>query len=209
MARLYRADRAITAERGGGNHLATWRVVHGVVDSTAVGSRPVAARPARAADVEALFDARYPALCRLALFITDDRHLAEEIVMDAFLRVLTSWTRIRDVDRIDAYMHRAVVNLSRNALRRRRFEHRANSLAHARASAESHAPAEEYAEVEAVARAVRALPRRQRAAVVLRYYGDLTEVQVAAVLGCSVGTVKSQLAKARAALGRHLAAGEG
>lgn len=142
--------------------------------------------------VTAVFERDYVRLVRLAFLLTGDAGRAEEIVMEAFVRSLTRWRGIREPD---AYIRRAVVNLSRNRLRRAFLERRQ--------------PADERIDAlpeptDHVMAAVRALPPRQRAAVVLRYWDDASEANIADALGCSVGTVKSQLAKARAALARTL-----
>ncbi len=160
-------------------------------------------RAAAAADPAALFHAHYVPLCRLARVIVGDADQAEELVMEAFLRTLASWRRLRDPERAPAYLRRAVVNLSRSAVRLKLVERRA--LARAHAEGRVPARADDPADADPLLRAVAALPPKQRAAVALFYYADLPEAEVAAALGCSAGTVKSQLAKARAALGRALA----
>lgn len=156
------------------------------------------------ADAAALFRAHYPALCRLAYVIVGDRDRAEEIVMEAFLRTLVSWRRLRDPECAPAYLQRAVVNLARTSARRRLTERVATIRLHARPVVEV-AAADRRVDADPVLAAVRALPAGQRAVVALRYYADLPEAEIAAVLGCSVGTVKSQLAKAKATLARRLA----
>ena len=144
-----------------------------------------------------LFDEQYAPLCRLAFVIVGDRALAEEIVMEALLRTFSGFGRLRDPGRADVYLRRAVVNLSRSGIRRKLLERRAAAELRARPRrVETHVP-EDAAVVWA---AVRGLPERQRACVVLRYYEDLPEARIAEVLDCSVGTVKSQLSKARAKL---------
>lgn len=184
--------------------------------------------PSRRRAVAALFDEHYPGLCRLAWLLLGDRHQAEEVVQEAFLRTFTRWRSLRQPDRAQWYLRTAVVNLSRSRLRRRSTEARGNrALAFLDAErwledfgAAGPGPgggsgpgpgtveADRAADQLAVVAAVRNLPPRQRAAVVLRYYEDLPEADIAAVLGCTVGTVKSQLAKARASLARQLAVGE-
>jgi RNA polymerase sigma-70 factor (sigma-E family) len=151
--------------------------------------------------IQALFEQHYQGLCRLAYLIVGDSVQAEEIVMDAFLRTFASWRRIRDLNRADAYLRRAVVNMSRTRLRRRHTEERsalASGLGPAGWDVDSHEAARRVWD------AVRSLPHRQRAAVILRYYEDLPEAEIAATLRCSLGTVKSQLSKARASLSRAL-----
>jgi RNA polymerase sigma-70 factor (sigma-E family) len=154
----------------------------------------------RDAHIEALFASEYAGLCRVAALLTGDRARAEELVMDAFTSTLVGWRRIRDLDAAPAYLRRAVVNACRNAHARRGREHRANALSHAGDPHEMRLPEE----VGHVLDAIRALPPRQRAAIVLTFYADLPEAEVAAALGCKPGTVKSQLSKARATLARTL-----
>jgi len=149
--------------------------------------------------IRALFEDHYAGLCRLAYLITGDATQAEELVMDAFVRTFAGWRRIRDLDRADSYLRKAVVNLSRSRNRRRQTEQRSTATLPT-----SIAPRAESDRDDDVWDAVRELPHRQRAAVVLRYFEDLSEADIADALGCSVGTVKSQLSKARAALSRAL-----
>src|ERR1700730_1085379 len=150
--------------------------------------------------LSALFDAHYQGLCRLAFVLLGDGAQAEDVVQEAFLRTFTGWGRLRDRSRADAYLRRSVVNISRSRLRRRGVEGRGNAAAHrdARTGGPPAGPDLDLLE------AVRTLPPRQRATVALFYYADLPESEVANALGCSVGTVKSQLAKARATLARGL-----
>ena len=147
-----------------------------------------------------LFDAHYRSLCRLAYVLLGDPAHAEDVVQEAFLRMFTGIGRLRDRGRADAYLRRSVVNLSRSRLRRRSVEGRGNAAAHRADRRESPMGGSDLDLLEAV----RALPPRQRAAVALFYYADLPESEVASTLGCSIGTVKSQLAKARATLARCL-----
>jgi RNA polymerase sigma-70 factor (sigma-E family) len=149
--------------------------------------------------VEELFEAHYDPMCRLAFVILGDAWLAEEIVMEALLKTYSSWGRLREPDRADVYLRRAVINLCRSRIRRAVIERRA-PVVESRA-----APGvDEVVERDEVVTAVRALPERQRACVVLRYYEDLGDEQIAEILDCSVGTVKSQLHKARVHLARLL-----
>jgi RNA polymerase sigma-70 factor (sigma-E family) len=146
-----------------------------------------------------LYTSHYRELVRLAAFLTGDRDNAEEVVQDAYLSVHGSWRRLRELDKAEAYLRTAVVNASRSRLRRRQDAQRHRPEPQRdMASAESFAV--EHAQREAVLEALRALPRRQREAVVLRYYGDLSEAQTAAAMGCSTGAVKSHTSRAMAAL---------
>jgi RNA polymerase sigma-70 factor (sigma-E family) len=155
--------------------------------------------------ISALFDRHYAPMCRLAYVILGDAALAEEIVMEALIKTFSGWGRIRDVSRADAYLRRAVVNLCRSKIRRKSIEARVNAVSYRRA--ELNPPdwdPESHETSRLVLAAVRGLPERQRACVVLRYFEDMPEGQIADILGCSVGTVKSQLSKARAKLEKSL-----
>ena len=146
-----------------------------------------------------LYTAHYRSLVRLAAFLTGDRDNAEEVVQDAYVKVHGSWRGLREPDKAEAYLRTAVVNLSRSRLRRRQVaaKHRPEPLSDV-ASAETSAM--RVVQREAVLHALQQLPRRQREAVVLRYYGDLSEAQTASAMGCSVGAVKSHTSRAMAAL---------
>ena len=130
----------------------------------------------------ALYVAEYGRLLRLAALLVDDVDSCEEIVQEAYLKVhaalLGPKPRLRDEDRALAYLRQTVVNLARSSLRRRLVARK-----HAPRPMPDAPSAEEgaYAQVEraAVVKALRELPRRQREAVVLRYYGDLTEAAAA------------------------------
>ncbi len=160
-------------------------------------------------EIAALFTVQYLPLCRLAYVLMGDAARAEDIVQEAFLRTFASWGRIRQPERAAAYLRRSVVNLCRSGLRHRPVERRGNTLAYQRERQDVSGWVSGWDEGTAVAQtvleAVRSLPPRQRATVVLRYYLDLSEAEIAATLETSPGTVKSQLAKARAHLARSLA----
>ena len=163
--------------------------------------------PSATAALTVLFDRHHAALCRLATVLLGDAGAAEEVVQDAFLRVHARWWRIRDHERAYAYLRTAVVNQCRSRLRRRVTERRAvhaQWVEDERRANTTVAEADLAGDVLVLTRALRALPDRQREAVVLYYYEDLAVAEVAAILGCAPGTVKSQLAKARATLEREL-----
>ena len=149
-----------------------------------------------------LFDRHFVELCRVAYLILGDAGVAEEIAMEAFAAGLGHWRDIRDPERASAYLRRAVLNLCRSRIRRRQLERRIGAFRPVAPLAlwdpERHALTLEVWD------AVRALPTRQRACVVLRYYLDLPEADIADTLGCAPGTVKSQLAKARGRLANRL-----
>jgi RNA polymerase sigma-70 factor (sigma-E family) len=168
----------------------------------AVARRADAERDERVAN---LFDAHYAPLCRLAYVILGDSQMAEEMVMEALLKTFTGFRRIRDLDRADVYLRRAVVNLCRSKIRRKSIEMRVNATVHHRDERRApHWDPEQHEISRVVLEAVRKLPERQRACVVMFYYEDLPEAQIAEVLDCSVGTVKSQLSKSRAKLQKWL-----
>jgi RNA polymerase sigma-70 factor (sigma-E family) len=128
-----------------------------------------------------------PRAGRLAFVLTGDRELAEDIAQEAFARLITRLPTIRDPE---AYLRRSVVNLCRNHWRRnareRSFLKREGPAIATRTTAQP-----DVVRREALADALSRLPYRQRAALVLRLYEDLTERQTARALGCAVGTVKS------------------
>lgn len=155
-------------------------------------------RSAREEQIGALFDEHYTRLRDLAYVILGDRNLAEEIVMEAFLKTFTGWNRIRDLDRADAYLRRAVVNLCRSKIRRKVVEARSNAITYRRD--ERKVPdwdPDLHEESRELWAAVKDLPPRQRACIVLRYVEDLPEGDIAEIMDCSVGTVRSQLSRAR------------
>jgi RNA polymerase sigma-70 factor (sigma-E family) len=181
-------------------------VCEGVGDVALVLERPVSAGSARRAGagsdlLEAVFSQHYGGFCRLATLLLGDRGAAEEVVQEAFLRTFSSWRRLRQPDRAQFYVRAAVVNLCRSRLRRRSSEEAGNRASWRDPEGWGD---EGRDDALAVLDAVRTLPRRQRETVVLRYYEDLSEQEVARILGCSVGTVKSQLARARASLAQRL-----
>jgi RNA polymerase sigma-70 factor (sigma-E family) len=142
--------------------------------------------------LERLYAAHWRRLVRLSVLLVHDVGLAEEIVQDAFVAVHARWSKLRDPDRGLAYLRQAVVNRSRSALR-----HRAVELRQAAREAEPPAapgadePTLAAARREAVLRAMRELPIRQREVLALRYYLDLSEAEIAETLGISRGAVKS------------------
>ena len=156
-------------------------------------------------EVAALFDEHYDGLCRLAYLILGDAHLAEEIVMEALMKVFTGWGRIRDRSQSSAYLRRAVVNLCRSKIRRKVIEARVNAQTHhtERLAPPSWDP-DRHETAREVWDAVRQLPPRQRACIVLHYEQDLPDAEIATILDCSVSTVRSQLTRARDKLARSL-----
>ncbi|GAA5202064.1 SigE family RNA polymerase sigma factor [Rugosimonospora acidiphila] len=126
---------------------------------------------------------------RLAMLLTGDRWQAEELLQDSLVRMYERWRKLDRHEDLHAYLRRMLVNGRTSMWRRRRRE---NLVAE---TPERSVPAGFDSDVE-VKNALMSLPPRQRAVVVLRLYEDLTERQAAAALGCSIGTVKSQYARA-------------
>ena len=149
--------------------------------------------------VTALYAAHYRPLVRLATLLLHDAGAAEEVVQDAFVAMHGSWRRLRDPDKALAYLRQAVVNRARSALRHRKVVER-----HSDERLE-HVPSAEQGALAAVERlemmsALRRLPQRQREALVLRYYADLSEADIADTMGISRGAVKSHTSRGMAAL---------
>jgi RNA polymerase sigma-70 factor (sigma-E family) len=133
--------------------------------------------------------ARTPALSRAAYLLTGDFHLAEDLVQQALLRVAGRWERLTALGDPDPYVRRVLYTQHVSRWRRARLR------LDLRAEVPEQAVPDGSAAVElshTVRRALRLLTPRQRAVLVLRYFEDLSEAETAAILGCAVGTVKSQ-----------------
>jgi RNA polymerase sigma-70 factor (sigma-E family) len=140
--------------------------------------------------------ARSPALLRTAWMLTGDAQLAEDLLQSALARAWPHWSRVQG-DRSEAYVRRVMVRLHGAWWRRRWNGELPVAALPEPAAADAYAAADERA---VLLGALSTLPRGQRQAVVLRYYEDLAEREVAQLMGCSVGTVKSQAAKGLARL---------
>jgi RNA polymerase sigma-70 factor (sigma-E family) len=142
--------------------------------------------------------ARWPRLVRAAVLLGCTPHEAEDVVQTALTRCLVKWSKVQHADDRDAYVHRILVNTFID--QRRRLWRREVPTGHL---PEGEVPDATTATVDAVGldRALAALGRDQRIAIVLRYYLDLTEAQMASVLGVAPGTVKSRVSRALTALG--------
>lgn len=154
-------------------------------------------RAAHSTEFEAFVTGRSTALLRTAHLLTGDRGHAEDLLQSALERLARHWHAIEGDP--EGWVRRTMVNLATDRWRRRaRRVREAGSEAPDRAVAGDGSLAVEQ-RVDLVAQ-LSALTARQRAVLVLRYYDDLSEAEVAAVLGCSVGTVKSTASRALAAL---------
>jgi RNA polymerase sigma-70 factor (sigma-E family) len=149
---------------------------------------------------EEFVNSRLAALARYALMLTGDPHLAQDLVQETMVRVQLKWGRVAAVDALEAYVKRMMVNLyldwQRGSwLRRvwlRPFADEAQPVPN------DHV--DQNAERDAIWQALARLPKQQRAALVLRYYEDLPDAEIAQALGCSVGTVRGYISRALASL---------
>jgi RNA polymerase sigma-70 factor (sigma-E family) len=146
-----------------------------------------------------LYSMHYRALVRLAALLVRDIPTAEEVVQDSFVALCAVWDRLRDAEKAVAYLRQAVVNRSRSVLR-----HRTVVGKNLQQAPPDMPPAGRgalaFLEQPAVAAVLRELPERQREAIVLRYYADLSEAEIAATMGISRGAVKSHTARGMSAL---------
>jgi RNA polymerase sigma-70 factor (sigma-E family) len=155
------------------------------------------------ADDEAEFRAymvsRWGGLVRFAYGLTGDRGHAEDLAQTALAKAYASWPKVRRAEDPDAYVRRILINANHRRFRRQRVVERTGQTPAEPAVSDGTAA---FDQREALLAALMELPPKQRAVVVLRYWDGLTETQAAAVLGCSVGNVKSQASRALAKL-RH------
>jgi len=143
---------------------------------------------------------RSPALLRVAYLLTGDRGLAEDLLQTSLAKTYAAWPRIRDDQAVEAYVRTVMARTAISWKRRNRVREEPVWEVPEPASGRGQQPDgsdDLWADLQA-------LPRRQRAVLVLRYYEDLSEAQIAEVLGCSRGTVKSQASRGLAALRRRL-----
>jgi RNA polymerase sigma-70 factor (sigma-E family) len=150
---------------------------------------------------------RWAQMVRLAYALTGDQQHAEDVAQTAFARAYASWARVRKASDPGAYVRRIVVNANRSRFRKLRVrELLTDSIPELVAAADLSDEGEERAVLKA---ALMDLPAGQRAAVVLRYWLDLSEAETAAALGCSAGNVKSQAARGLAKLRANAAVADG
>jgi RNA polymerase sigma-70 factor (sigma-E family) len=160
------------------------------------------------AEFAEFFTATWPRLFRTAVAVAGDAAAAEDALQSAFAKAFASWHRVASAEHPEAYVRRMVVNEILSS-RRHGWGRRERPSAQVEPAASAESP-----EGPAVAHgtlwpAIQQLPVRQRAVIVLRYYEDLSEREIAAVLGCSQGTVKSQASAALANLRRQGALQDG
>jgi RNA polymerase sigma-70 factor (sigma-E family) len=174
-------------------------VVDGSLGTAVLGLIPLDPRSDADQAIAAMYSTEYRSLVRISVVLVGDVGTAEEVVQECFIAMYAAWRRLKNVDKAVNYLRRSVVNRSRSVLRRRIV-------------AEKHVPKHEpdmpsaeqgaIAQLErtAVIAALRSLPVRQREAIMLRYYLDLSEEEVASAMRISRGAVKSHTARAKAAL---------
>jgi RNA polymerase sigma-70 factor (sigma-E family) len=150
--------------------------------------------------LEELYRAHAPDARRLAYLLTGDRGLAEDLAQDAFVKVFGRFHDLRNRDAFWWYLRRTIVNLSRSYFRRRRVERAWLE----RQRPEESQPGPDVAERERLRAALRSLRPEQRAAIVLRYFEDLSEADTAQALGVPVGTVKSMVSRGMDRLRKEL-----
>jgi len=153
---------------------------------------PVVSDPMSSSELTSLYRRQHEAMVRLARLLTGSNAVAEEVVQEAFLRM----HQLRDQPlNPDGYLRTTVANLSRSHLRRLRLERRAP---------QGERVIFDDPEIDETWEVVCRLPFRQRAVLALRYYDDLSEADIARVLGCRPGTVKSNLHRGLARLRKEL-----
>ena len=161
----------------------------------------MSAGPAGTADEEfrEFMGGRWPAMVRLAYGLTGDLGHAEDVAQAAFARAYASWGRVTRAGDPDAYLRRMVVNENRRRFRRQRVAEDLPGTLPDQGIADTADASDQRA---ALLAALGRLGPRQRAVIVLRFWMDMSEAETAHVLGCTVGTVKSQASRALAALRR-------
>jgi RNA polymerase sigma-70 factor (sigma-E family) len=179
---------------------------HGPAAEGRTGPGPAAEQAAAA--VTALYQANALGMVRLAHVMIGDLGAAEDIVQDAFCGLYRRWPHLADQDKALSYVRSSVLNACRSALRRRRPELSADVPAsegdHVSSVLSGEAAAISKEQRRTVMAALRRLPGRQREVLVLRFYLDLSEAQIAAQMGIGQSTVRSSAHRALAALGRML-----
>lgn len=148
-----------------------------------------------------------PALVRTAYLLTGNGAAAEELVQDTLVRLYPKWDRVVAADSPLAYVRRALTNGFINHTRR--AARREYAVAELPESADHDDAGARFADRDEIWAGLRLLPERQRAALVLRFFDDVSDEDAAAALGCRVGTVRSLISRGLAALREQMAAGAG
>ncbi len=133
---------------------------------------------------------RSHALLRTAYLVVGDHQLAQDLLQEALIKTLVAWPRLRDHDKVEAYVRRTIVTTAISWRRRRSFHERPTETLPESMNADA---MEGLATHRLLIAHLRSLPPRQRAAIVLRYYEDLSVAQTAEIMGCSAGAVKAHV----------------
>jgi len=145
-----------------------------------------------------LYNRCAPEGVRLAYLLTGDQAVAEDLVQEAFLRMVARLQFLREGEGSRAYLRRTIVNLSKNHFRRRAIEH--SHLVRRAGEPQAEARDDDLGTHEVMRSALMALSERQRCAIVLRYYEDLADAQIADIMHCRQATVRSLIARGLSAL---------
>jgi RNA polymerase sigma-70 factor (sigma-E family) len=165
--------------------------------------QPAAHATATTQTIDDIYRTHRMSMVRLAILLVDDLGSAEDVVQDAFAGLYRHWDSLRDTQAAIGYLRTAVVNGSRSMLRRRRTA-RAYVPPHIADARSAESMAMLTTEHQAVITALQELAPRQREILVLRYYGGLSEAEIAEATGLTTGTVKSTASRAVAKLGQLL-----
>ena len=159
-------------------------------------------KQARDEEFQSFMIGRWPRLMRTAFLLTGEQHAAEDLVQSTLEQVYVNWRKVHSADDPEAYVRRVMINAHARRHRRRLKEFLApkDDSGLVREVPETGDRIAQADDRSALLKALAHLPVRQREAVVLRYWEDLTETQAAEAMGCSVGTVKSNAAKGIAKL---------
>lgn len=164
--------------------------------------------------IEKLFDEQFAPLARAVRLLVDEVEEAEDIVQEAFARLLTSRKRMRNIDDAPAYLRSIAFNLARSRLRKRGTVRRNDSLVAATTSAlhdetslrsSPESTAMQHESSEQITAALQTLPERQRECIVMRYFLSLSEKEIAEALNISAGSVKTHTSRGIRALNNALA----
>lgn len=155
--------------------------------------------------MEELYAGHAQRVGRLAYFLVGDKDLAQDLVQEAFLKVFARWGNLREPHSFAAYLNRTIVNLAHKAHRRRGVEQR---YLEKQPRLEAVAPVRDYETADEMWRQLQLLPQRQRTAIVLRYYEDLTDHQAAEAMGCSHTAIASLVQRALETLRKNAQAAE-
>lgn len=145
---------------------------------------------------------RSGALHRAAYLMVGDQALAQDLVQEALVKTYAAWPRLRDKGNAEAYCRKAITTTAISWFRRKSWSHERPTEVLPAGRTSGHD--DTVTQSQWLWDGLQQLPPRQRAAIVLRYYEDLTEVQTADAMGCAVGTVKSQVSAGIAKLREHL-----